>query len=363
MRLIERFRLFIAYFFRFVGFPIEPSIIKVGTPDQNSPVLITANFNLTVERLLKNLRGIDCYVLIAPSNGINVWCGACGGDFTTDSVISIVKTSGINEIVSHRTLILPQLSAPGINPVIIKRELGWDAKFGPVYAKDIKGYIENQFEKTDEQKRITFPLKKRIEMANIYFFIVLLLFSIPYWIAAIFLPILNLLLYLETLIISITIIYGSLIVLPSIPSNSGKIKVLLFGVIILFLVIFFHIIFYINLFDLIWDIVIVILVTLIMGEDFHGLTPTYKSDLGEKSWTQGKKDMKVVFGKFKLQPYGEIKINQEECIGCKVCLDVCPRDVYRFNELNNKAAIKQANKCINCNACVNRCLANCLIIE
>ena len=363
MSLISRFKLFTAYFFRFVGFPTEPSLIKVGNPDEKSPVLVTANFNLTVRRLLKGLRGLDCYVLIAPSNGINVWCGACGGDFTTDSVISIVKTSGINEIVSHRTLILPQLSAPGIDPVTIKKELGWDAKFGPVYAKDIKNYIANHFEKTDEQKRIVFPLKKRVEMANIYFLIVFLLFSIPYWIVAIFLPILDLILYLDTLIISITIIYGSLIILPSIPSNSGKLKVLVFGVIILALVILFHIIFYINLFALIWSIVIVVLVTLIMGEDFHGLTPTYKSDLGEKSWTQGKKDMKVVFGTFKLQPYGEIKIKQEECIGCKVCLDVCPRNVYQFNELNNKAEIKQANRCINCNACVNRCLAHCLIIE
>ena len=363
MSLIKGLKLFAAYFFRFVGFPTEPSLIKIGNPDQKSPVLVTANFNLTIKRLLKELRGLDCYVLIAPSNGINVWCGACGGDFTTDSVISIVKTSGIDEIVSHRTLILPQLSAPGIDPVIIKKELGWDAKFGPVFAKDIKNYIENLFEKTDEQKRIAFPLKKRLEMANIYFFIVFLLITIPYWIVAIFLPILNLILYLNTLIISIAIIYGSLIILPSIPSSSGKLKVLVFGVIILALVILFDIILYNSLFYLIWSIIIVVLVTLIMGEDFHGLTPTYKSDLGEKSWTEGKKDMKVVFGTFKLQPYGEIKINEEECIGCRVCLDVCPRGVYRFNEINKKAELKQANRCINCNACVNRCLAHCLLIE
>jgi NAD-dependent dihydropyrimidine dehydrogenase PreA subunit len=362
MSLITGLKLFAAYFFRFVGFPTEPSLIKVGNPDQKSPVIVTANFSLTVKRLLKSLRGLDCYVLIAPSNGINVWCGACGGEFTTDSVISIVKTSEINEIVSHRMLILPQLSAPGIDPVTIKKELGWDAKFGPVYAKDIKNYIANHFEKTDEQKRIRFPLKKRVEMANMYFFIVFLLISIPYWIVAIFLPILDVTLYLETVIISVIIMYGSLIILPSIPSTSGKLKILIFGAIILVLVILFHIFFY-NLFYLIWSIVIVVLVTLIMGEDFHGLTPTYKSDLGEKSWTQGKKEMKVMFGTFKLQPYGEININQEECIGCRVCLDVCPRDVYRFNELNKKAEIKQAIRCINCNACVNRCLAHCLIIK
>lgn len=363
MSLKSKLNLFGAYFFRFVGYSVEPGLKKIGNPDQNSPVLVTANFNLTVKRLLKKLKGLDCYLLIAPSNGINVWCGACGGDFTTDSVISIIKTSGINELVSHRTLILPQLSASGIDPTILKKELGWNAKFGPVYAKDIKKYIKNNFEKTDDQKRIRFPLKKRLDMANAYYFVLLLLFSIPYWIFAIFFPFLDLILYLDTLLIGFIIVYGSLIILSSIPSTLGKLKVLIFGTGILILEILFYIFVYNNLFYLIWNIIAILFVTFVMAEDFHGITPTYKSDLGKKSWNKGRENMKMVFGTFKLQPYGELKLERDKCIGCKVCLDVCPREVYIFNEADKKVNINHPKRCINCNACVNRCLAQCLKIE
>ncbi len=362
MAKISRLGLFGAYLFRWIGFSIEPDVIKVGNPDQESPVILTCNFTLTVKRVLKAIKGLDCYLLIAPSKGINVWCGACGDDFNTDSVISIIKTSGINKMVSHRTLIIPQLSAPGIDPVIIKKRVGWDLKFGPVYAKDIKKYIENNFKKTEAQRRVNFPLKKRIEMANLYFFSLLLLFSIIYWITAIFLPILDYILYFDTIILAIVIIYGVLIILPSISSKTGKLKVLIYGLVIFVLLLFYHINFLSDLFYLIWNCIVLILLVLILAEDFHGLTPIYKSEVGARTWNKGKKEMKVIFGKFKLQPYGAIQIKRDICIGCQICIDVCPRDVYSFNASEKKADLIHPHKCINCNACVNRCLAHCIKI-
>ena len=44
----------------------------------------------TSDRVMKSLKDIDCYLLIAPSNGVNVWCGACGDDFLTDSTVVII---------------------------------------------------------------------------------------------------------------------------------------------------------------------------------------------------------------------------------------------------------------------------------
>ncbi|MFX1501464.1 MAG: ferredoxin family protein [Promethearchaeota archaeon] len=64
----------------------------------------------------------------------------------------------------------------------------------------------------------------------------------------------------------------------------------------------------------------------------------------------------------KLQPYGNIKLEREECIGCKVCIDVCPRNLYLFNERDKKVDLYNSERCINCNACVKRCLAKCLEI-
>ncbi len=353
----------LSYFFRWTGFPIEPTLIEIGNPTSESPVLLTCNFILTVKRVLKAIKNLDCYLLIAPSKGINVWCGACGDDFHTDSVLSILKTSGINDLVSHRTLILPQLSAPGIDPIVIKTKTGWNVKFGPVYAKDIPSFIEQKFYKSEVQRIVRFPLSNRIEMATLYFFILFALISIIYWISAIFLPILNLLLYLDTILIFVIIIYGTMAILPSISTKTGKIKVWIYEGTILLLIVLFNIIIKFDLLYLIWNIVSSLLITFIMAEDFHGLTPIYKSELGEKTWKKGDEKMKFLFGEYKLQPYGKIIIERDKCIGCKICIEVCPRSLYVFDEKDKKVDLRNFERCINCNACVKRCLAQCLEIK
>ncbi|MHA1343664.1 MAG: HgcAB-like fusion protein, partial [Promethearchaeota archaeon] len=264
MTVKNKLKLFGAYFFRWVGFSTEPKLIKVGNPTKESPVLLTCNFILTVKRVLKAIKGLDCYLLVAPSNGINVWCGACGDDFHTDSVLSIIKTSKINDMISHRTLILPQLSAPGIDPILIKKKTGWDVKFGPVYAKDISNYIKNDFTKTRKMREVKFTISKRIEMANLYFFSLAVMLSLFYWITALFLNFLDLFLYLDSIILMIIVIYGALIILPSIKTKTGRPKALIFEALIVVLIILFYIFLFQNIFYLIWNIILSILVAFIL---------------------------------------------------------------------------------------------------
>ncbi len=356
-------KLFLAYFFRWIGFPIEPTLMKIGNPTSESPVFLTCNFVLTVKRVLKEIENIDCYLLIAPSRGINVWCGACGDDFNTDSVLSILKTSGIGDLVSHRTLILPQLSAPGIDPVIIKKKTGWDSKFGPVYAKDIPSFINQNFNKSETQRIVRFSVSQRLEIATLYFFMLILIVSIVFWITAIFLPILSPILFLDTVLIFIITIYGSMLILPSISTGTGKIKIWIYEGIIILLIVLFDLFIIFNIFYLVWNIIFSLLITIILAEDFHGLTPIYKSELGAKAWMKGNEKMRFLFGEYKLQPYGQINIERDRCIGCKACIDVCPRDLYVFNKNDKKADLRTPGKCVNCNACVKRCLAQCLEIK
>jgi len=153
---------------------------------------------------------LDCWLLIAPSNGINVWCGACGDDFLTDSVISILKTSKIDEKVTHRTLILPQLSATGLDPVEIEKKTGWHAKFGPVYADDLPAYFKQNQIKTPEQSRVKFTRISRLEMGNLYFIPLFVILSLLYAILAPFIGLLDGILYIQFVIIQILMIYGPL---------------------------------------------------------------------------------------------------------------------------------------------------------
>ena len=363
MSIKEALKLIGGYFFRWIGFSTEPNLIKVGNPNKECPVFLTCNFNITVKRVIKALKGIDCFLLIAPSKGINVWCGACGDDFNTDSVISIIKTSGINEHVNHRKLIVPQLSASGIDPLIVKKELGWDVIFGPVYAKNIKSYIKHDFEKTEQMREVKFTISKRIEIANMYFFTLFLIFMLGFCIYAIIISKFDMLLFFDSVVILTLMIYGALIILPSIKIKTGKLKILLFEVLLIVLISVFNIFIFPNLFYLILNIIISLVISLILIEDFHGLTPIYKSELGEKTWEKGEKEMRFMGMKIKLQPYGNIKIDRDKCIGCKVCIDVCPRILYKFNEDDKKVDLYNPENCINCNACVKRCLAHCLEIK
>ena len=65
-------------------------------------------------------------LLVANSRGINIWCSTAGGHFTNHSVISVVKTSGIEDLVDHRKLVLPQLGATGLNHKELKMNILFD---------------------------------------------------------------------------------------------------------------------------------------------------------------------------------------------------------------------------------------------
>jgi SAM-dependent methyltransferase len=101
--------------------PVVPGLRRIGTPDRDSPVVVTGNFHLTVRRVEKALTSQNCYLLVVQSKGINVWCASAGGEMNTHSIITALKTSNIDSLVDHRVLILPQLSAPGIDTKLLKK--------------------------------------------------------------------------------------------------------------------------------------------------------------------------------------------------------------------------------------------------
>lgn len=151
--------------FRLLPWPTETGLRRVGDPGPLSPVLVTGNYDLTVRRLLRALRGIDAWVVVAPSGGINVWCAASGGHLTTHQVVGALKSSGVEEQVRHRRAILPQLAATGVLARDVSRRCGWRVRFGPVYAEDLPRYLEAGQQKSDAMRHVRFGLRERLEMA------------------------------------------------------------------------------------------------------------------------------------------------------------------------------------------------------
>ena len=145
-----------------MDYTIDPGIYAVGKPDKTSPVLVSANYKLTFDTLRKNLVGLDCWLLILDTKGINVWCAAGKGTFGTEELIKRIEAVGLSKIVAHKKLILPQLGASGVNSNEVTKRTGFPVTFGPIRASDIKAFIAADCNATSEMRTVKFTLRDRL---------------------------------------------------------------------------------------------------------------------------------------------------------------------------------------------------------
>jgi hypothetical protein len=132
----------------------------LGKPDPSSPVFVTSNYTLSFDALRTSVKGIDCYILVLDTKGINVWCAAGKGTFGTEEVVKRVQEAELSQVVSHRRLILPQLGAPGVSAHEVQKQTGFRVDYGPVRAADIPRYLADGPDA--EMRKVKFPLKDRI---------------------------------------------------------------------------------------------------------------------------------------------------------------------------------------------------------
>ena len=93
---------------------VTPGLYALGNPTPDSPVFVTANYTLSFDALRSALAGVDGYIMVLDTRGINVWCAAGEGTFGTDELVQRIEETALHDVVSHRVLILPQLGAPGV---------------------------------------------------------------------------------------------------------------------------------------------------------------------------------------------------------------------------------------------------------
>jgi hypothetical protein len=138
-------------------------LYALGNPASDSPVFVTANYTLSFDALRSSLPGIDGYILVLDTEGINVWCAAGEGTFGTEELVGRIETTGLRELVSRRTLILPQLGAPGVAAHEVKKRTGFKVEYGPVRATDLPEYLARG-EATPEMRRVRFTLRDRLTL-------------------------------------------------------------------------------------------------------------------------------------------------------------------------------------------------------
>jgi hypothetical protein len=149
------------------SYVVSPGIYCTGNPSADSPVLVTANYKLTFDTLREELSSLNAWILVLDTRGINVWCAAGKSLFSTDEVIKRVRISGLDRIVSHRELVLPQLSATGVSAIDVKKGCGFKVIWGPVRAADIKKFIEAGFKSEESMRRVTFTMAERIVLVPV----------------------------------------------------------------------------------------------------------------------------------------------------------------------------------------------------
>lgn len=144
-----------------MSFAVNPGLYAAGNPGSASEVFVTANFGLSFDHLRAALSGIDAWILVLDTGGINVWCAAGKGSFGTDELAGKIISSGIDKCVEHRRIILPQLGAPGIKAGDVRRKTGFRVYFGPVKTEDLKKYLEMGLTADQDMRKVKFGITDR----------------------------------------------------------------------------------------------------------------------------------------------------------------------------------------------------------
>ncbi len=124
----------------------EQGIYPIGTPTENSPILITSNFSLTyfiVSGEVESSR-IPSWLMVLNTDGLSVLTAWAAGKFVGDAIGPFVKKSGIEDKAKTRKLIIP--GAAAIISGDLEEELpGWEIAIGPREAAHIPSYLRQNY--------------------------------------------------------------------------------------------------------------------------------------------------------------------------------------------------------------------------
>jgi acetyl-CoA decarbonylase/synthase, CODH/ACS complex subunit gamma len=124
---------------------MNPGMYPVGEPGKDAPVLLTVNFSLTYFTLQGYLEAtkIPCYMLIVDTEGLSVLTAVAAGKLNETLVRDSIKKFGVEDLVSHRRLIIPGYASPLSGK--IEEETGWKVLVGPRDAADIGEYLVKEW--------------------------------------------------------------------------------------------------------------------------------------------------------------------------------------------------------------------------
>jgi hypothetical protein len=142
-------------------YEVEPGLYAVGSPTAESPVFVSANYKLSFDHLRRELEGIDGWIMVIDTKGINVWCAAGKGTFGTDEIVRRIEETQLSKVVDHRVIIVPQLGAPGVSAHQVKQRSSFRVVYGPVRAKDVREFLGAGMKTSAAMRRVQFNMGDR----------------------------------------------------------------------------------------------------------------------------------------------------------------------------------------------------------
>ncbi|HLZ20449.1 MAG TPA: mercury methylation corrinoid protein HgcA [Smithellaceae bacterium] len=224
-------------------YAVDPGLYALGAPDEQSPVLVTANYKMSFDVLRQALPGRSAWILVLDTKGINVWCAAGKGTFGTYELIHRLEVSGVKKVVKNRKIIVPQLGAPGVAAHTVKQFSGFKVYYGPAQAADLPAYLDAGLKATPEMRVMPFLIKDRAVLIPVELTEAVKPFIIISFVALLLAAILgpadalNNLLHgglFAVLMLAVAIIAGAVlspILLPWIPGRAFSVKGLMIGLI------------------------------------------------------------------------------------------------------------------------------------
>ena len=320
--------------FRLFPHRVPTGLRAIGAPGRGSPVLLTGNYALTVRRLERVLAGRAAWLLVANSRGVNVWCAAGGGHLTHHDVISVIRTSGVGERVDGRRVVLPQLAATGVERRLVTEATGWSACWGPARLEDLPAFLDRGSRVRREERRMGFPLIRRLEMAAVWSpWLALpgaaLVGLVGGWRAAgagaLVAPGACFPLYalLPRLRVTGRGRWLTYLGFAGAGAAAGAAALALLGAAAAA--------------NLLAVGAVSLASMLLLSLDLPGTTPVHPSSVGDQTEA------------------ARIELQQERCRGHADCVLVCPRDVLAMNGRRRQVAIARPQDCIRCGACIVQC--------
>lgn len=124
---------------------VEAGIRTFGHPDNNSPVLITTNYALTFFTVESDIKAasLDCYLIVVDTGGLSVESAVAGRYFSVDSIVSALKEMQVDNLVNHKTLIIPGLAARLSGET--EEASGWKILVGPKDSSGLPQYLRQHW--------------------------------------------------------------------------------------------------------------------------------------------------------------------------------------------------------------------------